>query len=226
MGRSEDFRRITMRLSIALVLALFLGSPVSANPVGPAGQNPGLSLYHEAVRHYQNGNHAQAFEDYEESAHWGNKLSQFNLGTMYYNGVHVSRDPARAWAWVKLAAERGYQQLIDMEQAIWSELDATDRDRAERILERELLPEYGDAAALPRMERFVNRRYRSATGSRLGGVAGSNPVLVQPRDQVQATGDVYYRDDNWRVERWLEQEAAWFDAMMNAGEPVTGFEEQ
>lgn len=215
-----------MRLSFALVLALFLSSAVSANPTGPAGQNPGLALYQEAVRHYQNGDHAQSFETYEESAHWGNKLSQFNLGTMYYNGVHVSRDPARAWAWIKLASERGYQQLIEMEQAIWAELDDGQRTRAERILEAELIPVYSDEFALPRMERFVSRRYRSATGSRLGGVAGSNPVFVQPRDQVQSMGDVYYGDDNWRVERWLEQEAAWFDDMMNAGEPVTRFEEQ
>ncbi len=215
-----------MRLFFALALALLLSSVLSANPTGPAGQNPGLALYKEAVRQYQSGNHSRAFDTYEESAHWGNKLSQFNLGTMYYNGVHVSRDPARAWAWIKLASERGYQQLIEMEQAIWDELDDGQRTRAERILEAELVPEYGDEVALPRMERFVNRRYRSATGSRLGGVAGSNPVFVQPRDQVQSTGDVYYGEDNWRVERWLEQEAAWFDDMMNAGEPVTRFEEQ
>lgn len=214
-------RRFTVFLS-----ALLIASVVCAAPTGPAGQNPGLQLYYEAVRHYENRNHAQAFEDYEESAHWGNKLSQFNLGTMYYNGIHVGRDPARAWAWIKMAAERGYQQLIDMEEAIWDELDDAQRTRAERILERELLPEYGDAVALPRMERFVNRRYRSATGSRLGGVAGSNPVWVQPRDQVQSTGDVYYGEENWRVDRWLEQEAAWFEEMMNAGEPVTQFEDQ
>ena len=217
-----------MRLFSTLVvaLALFLGSIVDANAKGSAGHNPGLALYHEAVRHYQNNDYSQAFEDYEESAHWGNKLSQFNLGTMYYNGVHVSRDSARAWAWIKLAAERGYPQLVEMEKAIWTELDDTQRARAERVFESELQPEYGDDVALPRMERFVNRRYRSATGSRLGGVAGSNPVFVQPRDQIQSTGDVYYGEDNWRVERWLEQEAAWFNDMMNADEPVTRFEDQ
>jgi len=215
-----------MRLSFFALIAVLICPLAGASPTGSAGHNPGLQLYHEAVRHFQEGDHAQAFEDYEESAHWGNKLSQFNLGTMYYNGTHVSRDPARAWAWIKLAAERGYEQLVDMERAIWEELDAGEQARAQRILDRELLPDYGDASALPRMERFVNRRYRAATGSRLGGVAGSNPVWVQPRDQVQSTGDVYYGEENWRVDRWLEQEAAWFDSMMEAGEPVTRFEDQ
>ncbi len=214
-----------MRFSAVFFLLLIL--PVSAVDAGSQSRdyNPGLKAYVEATRHYESGDYDSAYQGYRQSARWGNKLSQFNIGTMYYNGIGVSRDPARAWAWIELSAEREYPQLVHAADEIWRELDDNEQQRAQRIHDEELVPEYADAATLPRTKRFVNRRYRSATGSRLGGVAGSNPLLVQPRDHPQSIGDVYYREDEWRVERWLEQEAAWFEQMMEAGEPVGEFEE-
>lgn len=214
-----------MRFSAVFFLLLIV--PVSAVDAGSGSRdyNPGLKAYVEATRYYESGDYDSAYQGYRQSARWGNKLSQFNIGTMYYNGIGVSRDPARAWAWIELSAEREYPQLVHAADEIWRELDDSEKQRAQRIHDEELVPEYADAATLPRTKRFVNRRYRSATGSRLGGVAASNPLLVQPRDHQQSIGDVYYREDEWRVERWLEKEAAWFEQMMEAGEPVGEFEE-
>lgn len=214
-------------MKILLVVLLFVTAPFSLVHAGSGSRdyNPGLEAYVEATRHYEAGDFSNAYQRYQQSARWGNKLSQFNIGTMYYNGIGMARDPARAWAWIELSAEREYPQLVRAASEIWGELDDNARQRAQRILDEELEPEYADAVALPRTQRFVTRRYRSATGSRLGGSAASNPLLVQPRDHPHTVGDVYYREDDWRVERWLEQEAAWFEQMMEAGEPVAEFEE-
>jgi uncharacterized protein len=214
-----------MKIFPAVLLFLLLSFSTVHAGSGSRDYNPGLKAYVEATRLYESAEYTSAYQRYQQSARWGNKLSQFNIGTMYYNGIGVARDPARSWAWIELSAERSYPQLVQAASEIWGELDDNARQRAKRILEEELKPEYADAVALPRTQRFVNRRYRSATGSRLGGGAASNPLLVQPRDHPHTVGDVYYREDEWRVDRWLEQEAAWFEQMMQAGEPVAEFEE-
>lgn len=209
---------------VILVLLLFCVA-AAANSQPGLIENPGVRTFIEATKLYQKERYAAAREKYLESARWGNKLSQFNIGTMYYNGTGVARDLPRAWAWIRLSAEREYPQLAAMEREVRAEMNETSRRIGERILENELLPQYGDAVALPQVRRYMDRRYRSATGSRLGGTSGSNSVLVQPRDDIQSIGDVYYSKDVWQVDRWLESERAWFEQMMEAGEPLTGFEE-
>jgi len=188
-------------------------------------ENPGVRSFNEATALYQEERYRAALEKYRESARWGNKLSQFNIGTMYYNGIGVARDLARSWAWIRLSAEREYPQFVAVEREILAEMNETSRRLGEQILENELLPEYGDAVALPTVRQFMNRRYRAATGSRLGGTSGSNPVLVHPRDGIQSIGDVYYSDTVWQLDRWLESERAWFEEMMESGEPLTEFKE-
>jgi TPR repeat protein len=212
-----------MRL-IALVALALLATLSHAGP-DTSRHNPGLHAYVEATRLYERAEYSEAYRTYRQSARWGNKLSQFNIGTMYYNGIGVSRDAARAWAWIELSAERGYPQLVNAADEIWRELDEQGRERARRVLTSELQPQYADAVALPRTQRYVNRRYRAATGSRLGGGAPSNPLLIQPRDDHTTIGDVFYDPNAWHLERWLEQEAAWFERMMETGEPVAEFED-
>jgi len=217
-----------MKSGNSIVLAVLLSFLWCAQAVGSNQglHNPGIRAFHEATELYQAGAYDQAFDKYVNSARWGNKLSQFNIGTMYYNGVGRGRDAARAWAWIRLSAEREYPQLVMAEQEIWQELDETEKRRAERILRSELLPEYGDEVTLPAVRRYMDQRHRSATGSRRGGAAGSNALLVHPRDDVKQSGETYYRDDAWSVDAWLAQERAWFAELMEAGEPIVQFEER
>lgn len=214
-----------MKISAAVLWTLFFLPVAALGYQVNLDFNPGLKIYIEATKHYEAGEFDQAYTRYLESSRWGNKLSQFNIGTMYYNGIGVARDPGRAWAWVELSAERDYPQLVRAADEIWSELDEAARERARRIHEQELAPEYADEVAIPRTQRYVNRRFRAATGSRLGGGAPSNPLIVQPRGETHRIGDVYYDEDDWRVSRWLEQEEAWFRQMMEEGVPIAEFEE-
>ncbi len=193
---------------------------------GQSVHNPGVRLFHEATGLYQAEHYSRAFEKYEKSSSWGNKLSQFNIGTMYYNGIGRSQDRARAWAWIALSAERGYPQLVAARQEIRSELDQADRRRAERIYQSELLPAYGDEKVLPRVRRYMDRRYRSATGSRRGGAPGSNSLLIHPRNDLKSSGEVYYDESDWSVDQWLEQERSWFQQLMEDGEPLVQFEHE
>jgi len=214
----------TWQTLVMISLLLWSAQAVLARDMPDPGHNPGMAAYMDATAHYEARRFDAAYDQYIEAAGWGNKLAQFNLGTMHYNGIGAARDVARAWAWIELSAERQYPQLRAAAREVWSELDAVEQSRAQRIYQSELLPKYGDEATLPRAKRYVSRRYRAATGSRLGG-SGSNTLLVQPSDDIQSVGDVYYDEDGWRVERWLEAEKEWFERMMSQGVPIAEFEE-
>lgn len=199
-----------------LYALILITASVAANPTEQERLNPSLEAYVQASSLYESGQHQLAYEQFMVAARWGNKLAQFNLGTMHQNGHGVSRDPARAWAWVKLASERDYGQLVAIADALYAQLDAGDKARGTRIFNDELKPQLGDAVVLPAVQRYLDRQYRLATGSRLGGT-GSTPLIVQPKDELQSVGDIYYAQDRFKVASWLTEEKRWFEAMTQSG---------
>src|SRR3546814_9279963 len=68
------------------------------------------------------------------------------VAEMLWNGDGVERDRALAYAWMDLAAERGYAGFLGLRERYWSALDEAGRARA---LEagQEVYAHYGDAAA-------------------------------------------------------------------------------
>jgi uncharacterized protein len=64
-----------------------------------------LADFNSALDHYHNKQYQAAYEEFISLASIGEKRSQFNLGVMYYNGEHVTKDVNLAYAWSQLAAE-------------------------------------------------------------------------------------------------------------------------
>jgi len=176
-----------------------------------------------ALRAYQYGFYGPALRRFERAAFWADKLAQYNIGVMHYLGQGVDSDPARAWAWAwawfELAAERGYPVLQTYAAQVRDELDATQRERGERILRDQLLPRYGDAHAIERTRRHRDREFRKATGSRLGWAPTrlnvlevKGPVIYnQFTNSLQASarrfqGPEYYRRELWDFDRVLANE--------------------
>lgn len=201
--------KVVVGILVGLTMAFLVNAEASEEPI-----NPSLNTYMLASSMYEAGKHQEAYNKFLTSARWGNKLAQFNLGTMHQNGQGTVKDQAQAWAWVQLSAERDYAGLRDIADDLFEQLSPTEQARARRIFNEELAPEFGDAAVLPRVQRHLDRRYRAATGSRLGG-SSSTPLVVQPRDEQQSVGDVYYAQDRWQVDSWLREERRWFYAMTN-----------
>src|SRR3546814_8841799 len=71
---------------------------------------------------------------------------------MHHDGSGAVRDPLLAFAWMAVAAERGDRTYTRLRDSYWRQLDADQHAQA-KARARELRAEYGDAAALPRLQR-------------------------------------------------------------------------
>lgn len=125
---------------------------------------------------YAHGDYATAMAQFKSAASYADKYSQLNIGLMYLNGDGVTKDPVEAFAWVAIAAERKYPQFLATRDRIWSELDASQRERAKARIDV-LYADYGDTTAKPRMERALRMGLADMTGTSLGYAAGS-PVFT------------------------------------------------
>lgn len=205
-----------MKYSLSILLWLVCATFSAAEDTAES-LNPSLEAYVAASVLYGDGQYQQAYDQFLVAAQWGNKLAQYNIGTMHQNGQGVAKDPARAWAWLQLSAERDYGALSAIADEVYAELSTEQQSRGTRILNRELLPKFSDATVLPTVQRYLDRQYRMATGSRLGG-SGSSQLIVQPNDELPKVGDIYYAKDRWQVSSWLDEEKRWFEAMTQAGD--------
>lgn len=182
---------------VAAGLLCVLSSVASA--MGYADRTPGQAHLTAGIEAYEAGQYVSARGRFERAAHWADKVAQFNLGVMHLNGQGMEPDPARAWAWFELAAERRYPSMVEVADRLWSMLDDAQRDRARRIHDEELLEHYGDAQAVPRTARHMRREMRGATGSRVGARSANLQVIevenvyTKPEAtfKIAATGRVY-----------------------------------
>lgn len=116
-----------------------------------------------------------AIPEFERAASWGDKLSQAMLAEIYWEGRGTRADRARAYAWMDLAAERGFVAFVSKRERYWAALTPSERESALAI-GAELYASYGDQIALPRLQARVERE-RGTTGSRTG-FAGNGTVVM------------------------------------------------
>lgn len=179
--------------------AIFVSLALLFAPAPSHAQN--LFEHMPGNRQHQIGNHAydagrywKAMQNYRAAAYWADKISQYNIGVMYLNGEGRDSDPARAWAWFRLAAERQYPHMQQTAEEVWLALDFAQRDRALEIFEQELLPVYGDKVAVPRTAKRMQSNRRAMTGSRLGR---SGSMTIVDRSTGLRSGDEFYNEDKW-----------------------------
>lgn len=187
----------TLLAAFAIVVSLGVcesASGQSSSQYSYAEHTPGARLVAEGSRSYRAGQFTSALTKYEDAARWADKFAQFNIGVMHLKGQGTEFDPVRALAWFQLAAERGYPMMVSMVEDLEAQLEAVDRRRAERIRIEELEPEYGDAVAIERTQRRMERNRRQATGSRLG-FAGFLRVI--DGNGFSRDGGEFYAEEKW-----------------------------
>lgn len=204
-----------MKTSITLLLtaALLFSVTAQARPVtGNTHQHaPGTLAHDDGNRAYRDGMYREALMKYVESAYWADKLSQYNLGVMHYHGEGVERDAAMAWAWFELAAERRYPQMVEAAEAVWKELDDDARERA-RGIHAELLPKYGDAVALERTAKVMEREWRNRTGTRVGADTGNLQVMDRTMPMgMSEPGHKFYAKERWDYDQIVAIEKQIFE---------------
>lgn len=206
----------------ALALALAGAAPrlLALNPDADkphvAAMTEGFLKYHPDLRwrrigleRFEAGDHARALEAFIRSSRFADKGSQAMVAEMYWSGQGGGVDRARAYAWMDLAAERGYKDFLKIRERYWSQLDPAERERALEI-GASVYAEYGDAVAKPRLERKLAQGRRNVTGSRTG-FTGALTVLVPGNGTwISLDGSQYYEDRFWKSEQYFEwQDQIW-----------------
>lgn len=126
----------------------------------------------EGSRQLHRGDTAAAMESFTRAARFADKPSQAAIAELLWEGTGTARNRPLAYAWMDLAAERGYPPLLAEREAMWAALDAGQQDRAIEV-GRGLYAEYGDEVARPRMAEALRIGLRrSLAGSRTGWSSG------------------------------------------------------
>lgn len=157
--------------------------------------------------HEHDGDLASAAREFRLAAGFADKPSQAMLAEMYFAGRGVPRDPVLAYAWMDLAAERGYRNLLARREHYWNTLDAAQRREALQQ-GQQLYAQYSDTVAKPRIEKILNlARQRLYLGSR-GRAAGVAVVNVfGPQGLEWFPGQIYFDDRYWKPDNYY----AWTD---------------
>ncbi|WP_052950066.1 sel1 repeat family protein [Dyella japonica] len=116
---------------------------------------------------YREGHHRDAFHYFRLASRYADKTSQSLVSLMYWTGDGVTKDRPLAYAWMELAASRGYPELLRQRQIYWDELSDAERAKA-RELRPTLEADYGDAVGARRLTLEIGSMRARVTGSHVG----------------------------------------------------------
>jgi len=175
---------------------------------GFLNSHPDLRYRMLGLEERKQGDDADAHRFFLRAAYYGDKPSQGMVAEMLWNGTGVARDRAAAYAWMDLAAERGYRGFLILREQYWNALDEQERNLA--ITRGEAIyASYGDAATQPRLATVLRRERRRMTGSRTG-FAGTLKITVPgPAGPEEIDGSKFYDEKFWKPELYR----AWHDGI-------------
>ncbi len=167
----------------------------------------------------------EAMGSFLRAARHGDKPSQAAIAEMHWKGEGIARDRAAAYAWMDLAAERGYRQFLLKREAMWQDLDESERLRALETGE-DLYALYGDEVAKPRLRRVMRREQARHVGSRIGADVyasrriGGLPMVRRVSGGAMSDSDLvsihagmsqdFYNARFWQPEAyWAIQDRQW-----------------
>lgn len=191
-------------------------SPLPADPTeDPIMMSAGFLTSHPDLRYrllgveaYRSGDYGQAFEYFRRASFYADKPSQGMVAEMLWTGQGTPRDPALGYAWMDLAAERGYRGFVVQRERYWARMDEAERQRAidEGIA---IYDRYGDAVARPRIDAELRRARRQITGSRTGHPVGPLRIDVPGPNgtSLSIDGSKFYDPVYWDPEQYQ----AWHD---------------
>jgi TPR repeat protein len=133
--------------------------------------HPDLFGMTTGMRRYAHHQYTDALHYFEIGARYADKLSQLSIGLMHLNGAGTPKNPVLAYAWLDLAAERGYPSFVATRDELKAKLSAAQLGEAAAI-RAALARRYGDAVAKPRMAVELRLDRMQITGSRTGFDSG------------------------------------------------------
>lgn len=227
---TAGFRSFSALTALA-VLILTLTTPIAAQQAKPGHDwydydehTPGARHMEAGQRSYAAGHFGSAMAKYKTAARWADKFAQYNIGVMYLRAEGVEFDPVKAWAWLELAAEREYPQLVEAADDLYALLDEQQQADGRDYLERELLPRFGDETRIEATARKMRQDRRKATGSRAGGRAFLSYLTIIDGSGQTRRGDEYYAAEKWDFERIVDYETRVMFGIANGNVELGDFE--
>ena len=174
-----------------------------------------------------------------KAASYADKPAQAMLAAMYWNGDGVAKDRPRGYAWMDLAADRGYKDLLIQREQYWAQLSAAERELA--VSEgRQIYARYNDKEGLNKLDQALKHAANQATGSRTG-FGGSNLTVrlrggaagpgLTPKGDTGPTelggtpvrGTDYYSPEMWSAEPYAKlKDRVWEYARHETGKVEVG----
>lgn len=170
--------------------------------------HPDLRYRLHGMEEFKQGRYEDALKFFHRAAFYADKPSQGMIAEMLWNGHGTQKDSALAYAWMDLAAERGYAGFLGLRERYWNALNEADRQRA---LEQGaiLYAKYGDAASQPRIVTVLRRERRNITGSRTGFTGNVQIYVPGPNGFEQIDGSKFFDERYWDPKKYQ----AWHDAI-------------
>lgn len=180
---------------------------------------------------FSDGDYKHALYLFKFGARYADKVCQLSIGLMYLEGQGIPRDPGEAWAWISIAAERGYPTFVSTRDRVWHGLSADQRKRAGAI-RRTLAKTYADKVARPRMIRELHYYGSQVTGSMLAIDHGVSQVAVGPSGTLSGAcmraaragfraagcgGQNMYADENWNPALYFKARDAEYQGLVTVG---------
>ena len=191
---------------IFLIAVFLLSQAAQAQGIGEASANdsPTLRQQAKAEELYRAGHWERAYFIYvNDLAAIGDKYAQYMAGYMCLNGKGMPRDPVRASAWYRLAAERGAPEFIEVRDQLLESMSEESRQASDELFIA-LRKKYSDlvlALKILRDEReILDTR---PTGSRLSANS-SSITIVDPSTGMSTTRSEYLRRVESRMKLRLD----------------------
>ncbi|WP_305804487.1 hypothetical protein [Stenotrophomonas sp. YIM B06876] len=189
--------------------ASFAASAATDDPLeDPRLHSAGFLRGHPDLRFRLNGLDSQdagrateAFGFFQRAARYGDKPSQAVIAEMLWDGRGVARNRALAYAWMDLAAERGYTGFLALRERYWAAMNQAERAEALRTGD-EVFAQYGDAVAKPRLAGAMRRARNSMTGSRTGMKLDMKIYAGASEGSAQFDNRLFYDDRFWDPDQY------------------------
>lgn len=156
-----------------------------------------------AMGELKRGDATRAANYFRRAAYYADKQSQAAYAEMLWEGNGMERDRAAAYAWMDLAAERGYQLFLGFRERYWDALDEGERKRAVEIGQG-IYAEYGDEVAKPRLETVLRRQGRNFAGTRTGSVGALQIIIPGPGMGTHISGNDFFDRRFWEPKRYWQ----------------------
>lgn len=218
--------RIAFAFALAFAVALPVANAQIAPPKDPTSDHlmmsAGFLSGHPDLRYrllgldeLKQGKHEDALKFFKRASFYGDKPSQGMVAELLWNGQNgIPQDKAAAYAWIDLAAERGYVGFLSIRERYWAALDAAEQERALAV-GQDIYARYGDAAAQPRLDAVLRRERRQVTGSRTGFVGSLQIYIPGPAGYEQIDGSKFYDPQYWDPKQYRAwQDNIWMQPRM------------